>query len=148
MTTDCALYRHFAADQTLLYVGISDDPFRRASQHRCVEWSEQIAHMTVEWHPTRKSAEDAEKIAIATERPLHNKRHLPSEQPCFPTMTAADFIALHQRLGISRTALCRRIGIAPNTGTAYALGRKPIPITVALAAAAFNHGLAPYGESP
>lgn len=63
-------------------------------------------------------------------------------------MTAADFTALHQRLGISRAALCRALGLAPNTGTAYALGRKPIPLTVALAAAAFDHGLAPYGESP
>jgi hypothetical protein len=50
-------------------------------------------------------------------------------------MTAADFIALHQRLGISRGELCRRIGIAPNSGTAYALERKPIPLTVALACA-------------
>jgi len=50
-------------------------------------------------------------------------------------MTAADFIALHQRLGISRGELCRRIGIAPNSGTAYALGRKPVPLTVTLACA-------------
>jgi hypothetical protein len=56
-------------------------------------------------------------------------------------MTAADFIALHQRLGISRGELCRRIGIAPNSGTAYALGRKPIPLTVALACAAVEAGI-------
>jgi len=56
-------------------------------------------------------------------------------------MTAAEFIALHQRLGISRGELCRLIGIAPNSGTAYALGRKPIPMTVALACAAVEAGL-------
>lgn len=50
-------------------------------------------------------------------------------------MTAAEFIATHHRIGISRGELCRRIGIAPNSGTAYALGRKPIPLTVALACA-------------
>lgn len=60
-------------------------------------------------------------------------------------MTASDFIALQQRLGISRGELCRRIGIAPNSGTAYALGRKPIPLTVALACAAVAFNLPPYG---
>lgn len=61
-------------------------------------------------------------------------------------MTAADFIALHQRLGVSRAELCRRIGIAPNSGTAYASGRKPVPLTVALACAAIASDLLPYGS--
>lgn len=56
-------------------------------------------------------------------------------------MTAADFTALHQRLGISRAELCRRLGIAPNSGTAYAAGRKPIPRTVALACTALALGV-------
>jgi len=58
-------------------------------------------------------------------------------------MTPADFVSLHQRLGISRAALCRELGIAPNTGTAYALGRKPIPRYVALACAAVALGVKP-----
>jgi len=61
-------------------------------------------------------------------------------------MTPADFTDLHQRLGISRSELCRRIGIAPNSGTAYALGRKPVPLTVALACAAILFNLAPHGS--
>lgn len=61
-------------------------------------------------------------------------------------MTPADFTDLHQRLGISRTELCRRIGIAPNSGTAYAHGRAPIPLTVALACAALEAGLRPLGQ--
>ena len=60
-------------------------------------------------------------------------------------MTPADLIALHRRLGISRAELCRQIGIAPNSGTAYAMGRKPIPLTVALACAAVAFNLPPYG---
>jgi len=56
-------------------------------------------------------------------------------------MTAAEFTTLQARLGISRGELCRRIGIAPNSGTAYALGRKPIPLTVALACAAIEAGI-------
>lgn len=50
-------------------------------------------------------------------------------------MTAADFTALQARLGISRAELCRRLGIAPNSGTAYALGRQTIPPRVQLACA-------------
>lgn len=61
-------------------------------------------------------------------------------------MTAADFIALHQRLGISRGELCRRIGIAPNSGTAYAKGRQAIPLTVALACAVIEQKLTQENE--
>lgn len=60
-------------------------------------------------------------------------------------MTAADFIDLQNRLGISRAELCQQLGIAPNTGTAYALGRHPIPRTVALACSALALGIRPYG---
>jgi len=60
-------------------------------------------------------------------------------------MTSADFITLHERLNISRAELCRRIGIAPNTGTTYALGRKAIPHVVAMACAALAFNLPPYG---
>lgn len=64
-------------------------------------------------------------------------------------MTAADFIALHQRLGMSRAALCRALGIAPNTGTAYATGRQAIPRHIALACAAVALGVKPpWGDAP
>lgn len=59
-------------------------------------------------------------------------------------MTAQDFTALQDRLGISRAELCRRIGIAPNSGTAYASGRKEIPLVVSLACAAVAAGLEPW----
>ncbi|ABN75763.1 helix-turn-helix domain-containing protein [Cereibacter sphaeroides] len=61
-------------------------------------------------------------------------------------MTADDFNNLQASLGISRAELCRRLGLAPNTGTAYALGRKDIPLTVALACAAIALNIQPYGE--
>lgn len=57
------------------------------------------------------------------------------------TVTTADFNAAIARLGISRRQLCERIGIARRSADAYALGRKPIPKTVALAILAVEHGL-------
>ena len=56
-------------------------------------------------------------------------------------MTSAEFTATQARLGISRAEFCRRIGIAENSGTAYALGRKPVPRVVELAVAALLAGL-------
>ena len=58
-------------------------------------------------------------------------------------MKSDDFNSLQNRLGVSRAELCRLIGIAPNSGTAYAMGRKPIPYTVALACAAVALGIKP-----
>ncbi len=61
-------------------------------------------------------------------------------------MTATDFKSTRKRLGLSRAAFSRALGIAPNTATAYEHGRSPIPLTVALAAAALLYGLPPVGE--
>ncbi len=61
-------------------------------------------------------------------------------------MTPADFLAARKRLKLSRAAFARAIGISPNTATAYEHGRHPIPLTVALAAAALLYGLPPVGE--
>lgn len=58
-------------------------------------------------------------------------------------MTADDFVWVHKTMGISRAELCRRIGIGKNAGTEYALGRVPVPLTVALACAAVMRGLKP-----
>jgi transcriptional regulator with XRE-family HTH domain/predicted GIY-YIG superfamily endonuclease len=68
-----ALYRFFDADGTLLYVGITNDTGARWKQHsKNAEWWPQVAANTVEWHPTRMEAADAESCAIKEERPIHN----------------------------------------------------------------------------
>lgn len=68
-----ALYRHFDADGRLLYVGISLSPARRLSNHAAgSRWADKIAHVTIEWLPTRQEALAAEGRAIASENPLHN----------------------------------------------------------------------------
>lgn len=71
-----ALYRHFAADGSLLYVGISLSPLARLSQHRdSSPWYGEIARVEVEWHPNREAALAAEKAAIQAEGPRHNVIH-------------------------------------------------------------------------
>lgn len=67
-----ALYRYYEAD-TLLYVGISHDAFRRATQHtERSAWYTRADRMTIERLPTRADARTAELDAIRTERPLFN----------------------------------------------------------------------------
>ena len=61
-------------------------------------------------------------------------------------MTPAQFNAYTKSLGPSRLKFCQKLGISERSGDAYALGRAPIPLTVALAIAALNAGLEPAGE--
>lgn len=63
-------------------------------------------------------------------------------------MTPDDFASFHKRLGISRAALCDRLGLSPNSGMNYALGKTRIPRYIALACAAVAYGLAPMGGEP
>jgi predicted GIY-YIG superfamily endonuclease len=67
-----ALYRHYAADGTLLYVGVSSNPARRLAQH-IKSGRTDIDHMLMEWFADRPSALAAERAAIAAERPRLNK---------------------------------------------------------------------------
>ena len=64
------------------------------------------------------------------------------------SMTPTQLQQTQTNLGLSRAELARQLGIAPNTATAYAKGRAPIPLTVALACAALEAGLAPVGSDP
>ena len=61
-------------------------------------------------------------------------------------MTHSDFLATRQRLGMSRAAFCRALGLSQNAGTAYEHGRKRIPRYIALACAALLYGLPPVGD--
>ena len=66
------LYRHFDAENSLLYVGISLSAINRLSQHRRSAWADQIVNVKVEQYPSRHAALVAEFIAIQTECPKHN----------------------------------------------------------------------------
>lgn len=70
-----ALYRHFDEDNALLYVGISRSVTARLAQHSQSPWDHLIRRIDVEHYETREEAEAAEKLAIKTEKPIHNVAH-------------------------------------------------------------------------
>lgn len=72
----CALYRHFDADDLLLYLGISDNPVQRGKDHaRDSDWVQYAVRAEVTWHSSRAEALAAEAAAIVAERPLFNQQH-------------------------------------------------------------------------
>ena len=76
MTTATALYRHFANDGSLLYVGISLSwPSRTKSHASGSRWFDQVARVEIEQFPSREAALEAEREAIKRERPKFNIIH-------------------------------------------------------------------------
>jgi predicted GIY-YIG superfamily endonuclease len=71
-----ALYRFFATDGALLYIGISLNPGHRWKQHQADKpWWTEVATITVEHHDSRQSVAEAERMAIKAERPRYNMTH-------------------------------------------------------------------------
>lgn len=71
-----ALYRHFADDGSLLYVGISLSwPARTKAHVRGSRWFDQVAKVEIERFPSREAALEAEREAIGRERPKFNVIH-------------------------------------------------------------------------
>lgn len=67
------VYWLYAADGSLLYVGLSRNPLGRVSQHRSKRaWGALIDHYEVEWYPNREAAKAAERLAIHYDNPIHN----------------------------------------------------------------------------
>jgi hypothetical protein len=70
------LYRHFDEGGKLLYVGISVHAVSRLASHKQTSpWVWSVARMEIQTFPTRQEAEEAEREAIRTERPLFNSTH-------------------------------------------------------------------------
>jgi hypothetical protein len=76
MAEGCSLYRHFAADGTLLYVGILLSTLNRLGQHKQnAEWFDKIARVEIEQFPSRRAALEAERTPIQEEHPSCNVMH-------------------------------------------------------------------------
>lgn len=68
-----ALYRLYDAEDRLLYLGITVNVKQRLPQHAMTKfWWHLVVRTDVEWHPNRRAAEDAERIATVTERPIYD----------------------------------------------------------------------------
>jgi len=72
------LYRFWDSSNSLLYIGISKSFGNRFNQHaHMAEWFSKAHSVTIEHYSDRKSVESAEKRAIKTEKPIHNKAYNP-----------------------------------------------------------------------
>jgi hypothetical protein len=70
------LYRYYADNWELLYVGISISAVGRMSRHRKrTEWFDQIRFISIEKFSSRDEVLAAEKEAIKRERPKFNKTY-------------------------------------------------------------------------
>lgn len=71
------LYRVYGADGTLLYIGMTWDPWQRIATQLCSnrEWGDLADH--IDWEPigNRERARAAEAAAIWTEAPIYNVQH-------------------------------------------------------------------------
>lgn len=110
MSERTALYRMFAADGTLLYIGIARDFGKRWTQHAASKpWWPDVQRQTVDWYPDRPAAEQAEREAIKAERPVHNIAGTPRRfKPTRPQAPLSSFdylmgaAEIGRLLGVSR----------------------------------------------
>lgn len=71
-----ALYRLFAADGELLYIGITKNLARRFERHAAEkDWWPEVSRKAIEWYETRDAAEIAEEAAIKIKKPRYNIVH-------------------------------------------------------------------------
>jgi len=72
------LYRFFNADNELLYVGITNNPFGRFSGHsKDKDWFHELAYATFTHYANRLEVDRAETKAIVNEKPKYNKAKNP-----------------------------------------------------------------------
>ncbi|UPZ27662.1 GIY-YIG nuclease family protein [Streptomyces sp. LRE541] len=68
-----AIYRLFDCDDKLIYVGISNNPRSRWTDHSVSKpWWGEVATREIEWHDTRNDAERIERREIGAHRPKWN----------------------------------------------------------------------------
>lgn len=67
-----SVYRFYADDDTLLYVGQSRNPFQRLNGHFSDKQMDMVRHIELEWFDTPEAALRAEAWAIRREKPLWN----------------------------------------------------------------------------
>jgi predicted GIY-YIG superfamily endonuclease len=125
-----ALYRFFAADDSLLYIGITKNPLSRWQSHRRkAAWWSAVVAVAVEWHLYTNAAIDAEYAAIKAERPLFNVQGVPSD--------------LSRSSELSHTLLMRNVPLSLSRSRSRSLrGRDVVPIHLQTVRARFGEWMA------
>lgn len=113
-----ALYRHFDADGTLLYVGVSDCLSTRDKQHAATShWHDEVCLTKTEWLIDRTTALKKERAAISAEKPRHNIRFASaiSASESLSDLAPPDIIAHIRESGRTVAAVCREADITRET---------------------------------
>lgn len=143
----CQLYRHFDAEGRLLYVGISLSAVFRLSQHKSVShWVPEIARVTIENFPSREDAIKAERAAIRSEKPLHNKAHariVSAYAPAKRPETPAELRAARKSLGLTQGQLAGVLGVRQATVSDWERGKHSPDGPAARLIAAYAEGYRP-----
>src|ERR1035441_10651093 len=118
------VYRLRASDQTLLYVGSSDDPAARWGVLSMNAWWADVRYREVAWYATEEDARAMEAQAVVTELPLHNVRLRSSDltKVVAVRMTPQEMADLDAARGqVSRAEWLRRIllGAEPRLSGKY-----------------------------
>src|SRR5262245_34572207 len=117
MTT--TVYRAYDADDRLLYVGCTTSFEDRRKAHQSTsEWFTDAHSWDLRQYEDHDEARAAERTAIQTESPLHNKRMNPSFEvhrrsgPLLGRLTdGAEIRRRRQRRGIKPGDFARRVGL-------------------------------------
>lgn len=78
------VYRLYAADGTLLYVGQSQYPETRRKKHATKAWGALIDRMELDPYPTREETRAVERRQIIDLAPKHNRQHVGYTQHTTP----------------------------------------------------------------
>lgn len=74
----CFVYKHYSAENILLYVGIACNVHRRTNAHSCTAlWWPLVDLIIQKRYKSRAEANRAERLAVIREKPLFNIHHRP-----------------------------------------------------------------------
>lgn len=108
-----AIYRFYGENDTLLYVGITNDLLNRWRWHeKHSEWWRDQLRVEVKWHETRELADAEETRAVRTEQPLHNQQKrgkTPIRTFRLEPQVWEDFGRAAAAMGMTRTGVLRQM---------------------------------------
>lgn len=104
-----AVYRFWAADGSLIYVGFTASLRQRFLDHQADKpWWPEVARKTVRWYPTRGDAATAEDAVLAARRPRYNKQKRSGGPVGVPGAT--DYVGIYAaEKGITRDEAARLV---------------------------------------